>query len=131
MIIYNSGFLSLDYDPSTDIMSVSLPPVSDILVPEINRSFGIIVEHARNYDIKKLLFDARETQVDIQEDVFAPVIAHFVQSLASTRVQKIARVISSSIFREHVVRKVFNNNELRIQFQSFTETEPALEWLKE
>ncbi|RNI24083.1 hypothetical protein [Rufibacter latericius] len=129
MNIYTSGFLNLEYDPATDIMSVSFPPVSDILVPEISSSFGIIVEHVRNYDSKKLLFDARDTQVDVGEEVFAPVIAHFVKSLTSTRVQKIARIISSSHFREHVVRKVFKGNKLPIQFQSFTEVAPAISWL--
>ncbi len=130
MIIYNSGFLILDFDPSTDILSVTMPPVSDILLPEISRSFDVIVEHSRNYDIKRLLFDARETQVDVREEVFAPIISQFVQDLATTRVQKVARVISSSVFREHVVRKVFNNNVLPIQFESFSEMEPAVEWLK-
>ncbi|WP_210466826.1 hypothetical protein [Rufibacter roseolus] len=88
------------------------------------------MEHSRNYDIKRLLFDARETQVDVREEVFAPIISQFVQDLATTRVQKVARVISSSVFREHVVRKVFNNNVLPIQFESFSEMEPAVEWLK-
>ncbi|WP_205503784.1 hypothetical protein [Rufibacter psychrotolerans] len=131
MILYNSGFLTLEFDPGTDILSVNLPPVRDILLPEISRSFGIIVEHARNYDIKKLLFDARETQVDVQEDVFAPLISKFVQDLAATRVQKVARVVSSSVFREHLVSKVFNSNYLPIQFESFSEVEPAIEWLKQ
>ncbi|WP_210489217.1 hypothetical protein [Rufibacter aurantiacus] len=130
MIIYNSAFLTLDFDPSMDILSVTMQPMSDILVPEINRSFAIIVENARNYDIKRLLFDARETRVDVQEEVFAPVLTQFVLDLAATRVQKVARVSSTSVFREHVVRKVFNNNVLPIQFESFSEIEPAIEWLK-
>ncbi|KAA3439772.1 hypothetical protein [Rufibacter hautae] len=130
MIIYNSAFLTLDFDPSVDILSVTMPPVNDILVPEINRSFAIIVENVRNYDIKRLLFDARETRVDVQEEVFAPVITQFVLDLATTRVQKVARVSSTSVFREHVVSKVFNNNVLPIQFESFSEIEPAIEWLK-
>ncbi|WP_210465210.1 hypothetical protein [Rufibacter roseolus] len=130
MIIYNSAFLTLDFDPSMDILSVAMQPMNDILIPEINRSFAIIVENARNYDIKRLLFDARETRVDVQEEVFAPVITQFVLDLATTRVQKVARVSSTSVFREHVVRKVFNNNVLPIQFESFSEIEPAIEWLK-
>ncbi|MBC3541411.1 hypothetical protein ACFSC6_15350 [Rufibacter sediminis] len=131
MIIYNSGFLILDYDPGTDILTVSLPPMEDILIPEISRSFGIIVENARNYDIKRLLFNASDAQAEVQEEAFVPVISEFVKNLCSTRVQKIARVTSSSFFREHVVKKVFKESPSSIQFQSFTEVEPALEWLKE
>ncbi|ALI98930.1 hypothetical protein [Rufibacter tibetensis] len=130
MNIYNSGFLNLEYDPSTDILSVNFPPVSDILMPEISSSFGVIVEHVRNYDIKKLLFDAKDTQVDVDEEEFSPVIAQFARSLSSTRVQKIARVVSSSHYREHVVRKVFKDKELPILFQSFTELDSAIAWLK-
>ncbi|WP_345169469.1 hypothetical protein [Nibribacter koreensis] len=129
MIIYKSGFLTLHYTPSTDILTVNFPPVEDILNTEISRSFGIIVECTRNYDIKKLLFDARGTQVEVQEETFAPIISHFVKSLATTRVQKIARVASSNLFKEHVVKRVFNDTKLLIQFQSFTELEPAVDWL--
>ena len=131
MVIYKSGFLILDYNASTDILTVSLPPVEDILLPEISRSFGIIVEHTRNYDIKKLLFDARETQVEVQEEAFAPVISQFVDSLANTRVRKIARVASPSFFKEHVVSKGFNDSKQPIRFQSFAELAPAIAWLNQ
>ncbi|RNI29087.1 hypothetical protein [Rufibacter latericius] len=130
MVIYNSGFLILDYDPTTDILTVSFPPVDDILFPEISRSFGLIVEHARNYDIKKVLIDARNTQVDLQEVEFAVVIEEFVRYLSTTRVEKIARLSSPSFFRENLVEKVFMENHSHIQFQSFNDSEVAIEWLK-
>ncbi|WP_192822478.1 hypothetical protein [Rufibacter sp. LB8] len=105
--------------------------MSDIHVSEISKTFEVITEHVRNYDARRLLFDARTTKVDMQEEVVAPIISEFIQSLASTRIRKIARVESSSFLRETHVSKAFRENARRIQFKSFTEIELAAEWLEE
>ncbi|AKQ45476.1 hypothetical protein TH63_07195 [Rufibacter radiotolerans] len=130
MVIYDNGFLKLDYETNTDILSVMMPPVDTILLPEVARSFGVIVEHVRNYDIKKLLIDARETRVDVEEEVFKPIISDFVKGLASTRIKRVARLVSPSFARELVVTKVFQDREIPIEFESFTEATPAYAWLE-
>lgn len=130
MILFNNGLIVLNYEPATDILSVDMPTVNNLNVSEIGGSLSIIVDHVRNYDVKRLLVDARSTVVDIDEDTYTAIVSEFSRNLLTTRIQKVARIVTTSTVRENVVQKVYGNQNLPIEFKSFTEITPALEWLK-
>lgn len=130
MILFQNGLIKLDYDPTTDILFVDMPTVNNLVMPEVRQALRIIVEHVRNYDVKRLLVDARKTEVEVSEDIYASMLAEFSRELMATRLKKLARIVTSSSVRENVVKKVYDDNKLTIELQSFTELAPALEWLK-
>lgn len=130
MVIYKNGFLTLDYEPATDILSFEMPNVDDVVMPEMKRSLAVIVEHVRNYDVKRILLDARQTNIWVDEDSYACIISEFYRNLMATRVRKIARLVTPDSKREKVVMNLLDNMTLSVEVQRFTEVSAALEWLK-
>lgn len=59
------------------------------------------------------------------------MVAGFSRELAATRVEKVARIVSTSAIRESVVKQVYEGKKLPLEFRSFTEVNAAVEWLKE
>ncbi|GAB3528705.1 hypothetical protein GCM10027443_07030 [Pontibacter brevis] len=129
MILFQNGFVKLDYDPTTDILYVDMPTVDNLVLPEVRQALRIIVEHVRNYDVKRLLIDARKTEVEVSEETYATMLADFRQNLMATRLKKLARIVSGSTIRENAVKKVYEKQKLTIEIRSFTEVAPAVEWL--
>lgn len=130
MVIYKNGFLTLDYEPATDILSFEMPNVDDVVMPEMKRSLAVIVEHVRNYDVKRILLDARQTNIWVDEESYACIISEFYRNLMTTRVQKVARLVTPDSKREKVVFNLLNNMPLLVEVQRFTEVGAALDWLK-
>lgn len=129
MIIYQNSFIKLDYDPSTDILSVDMPTVNLLNYTEVQRNLETIVEHIINYNVKKLLIDARKTEVEVDEESYLIMVSAFRQKLLETRVQKVARIVTSSTVRERVVQKAYTKQDTPSGFESFTEVAPAIAWL--
>ncbi len=130
MVIYKNGFLTLNYEPASDILSFEMPNVDDVVMPEMKRSLAVIVEHVRNYDVKRILLDARQTNIWVDEDSYACIISEFYRNLMTTRVQKIARIVTPDSKREKIVLNLLNNMTPSVEVQRFIEVGAALEWLK-
>jgi hypothetical protein len=130
MIIFKNGFITLDYDPATDILSFPMPSVNDVVMPEMKRCLGVIVEHVRNYDVKKVLLDARETYIGVEEESYCAVITEFYHALAATRLQKVARLVTPGSEREKIIRNIFEDVHFPMEVQWFAEAAPAKQWLK-
>ncbi|WP_089320749.1 hypothetical protein [Pontibacter ummariensis] len=129
MIIYENSFIKLDYNPATDVLLVDMPRIDTMIMPEVRSALAIIAEHVRNYDVKRLLVDARQTKVEVNEESYTALISEFSQSLMTTRLQKVARIVSASEVREKAVKKVYERDGLPLQFKNFEEMAPAIEWL--
>ena len=112
MIILQNSFIKLGYDPLTAILSVDMPTVDTVNMPEVKPTLESIVEHVRDYDVKRLLVDARKTKVEVGEETYAFMVAEFSCELVATHLQKLARIVTSSPERENVVRKVYGENKL-------------------
>ena len=130
MIIFENGFIRLDYDPASDILMFEMPNVDIIVMPEMVRSLALIVEHIRNYDVKKILLDARKTDIWVEEESYAAIITAFYNELGNTRLEKIARLVTIDSVRENVVKKIFQNHRFPFQVQQFTDHSTAVAWLK-
>ena len=131
MVIYKNGFICLYFDPATDILTFEMPNVDNVVMPEMKRTLDIIVEHARNYDVKRILLDARNTDIWVEAGDYAGIIAPFYKNLEATRVQRVARIVKPDSKREHIVKKVLEVAPQSIQVRQFTDEISASEWLKE
>ena len=131
MIIFKNGFICLFFEPATDILTFEMPNVDSVVMPEMKRSLDIIVEHARNYDVKRILLDARNTDIWVEENEYAGIIAAFYLNLSATRVQRVARIVKLESKREGIVKKVLDAAALPMQVRRFIDEAPAREWLLE
>ncbi|MBA9075437.1 MULTISPECIES: hypothetical protein [Rufibacter] len=131
MILYQSGFLTLDYDPATDILFVEWPDVHEFLVPEINQTLQILVDHLKSYDIKRLLVDASQAALEIPPQEYKEVLKEFGLNLMTTRLEKLARIITPNPAREHNVEEAKQEVGLTLRLQTFPDKQEALLWLEE
>ncbi|TXK29863.1 hypothetical protein FVR03_20295 [Pontibacter qinzhouensis] len=134
MIIYQNGFMSLDYNPSTDILNVELPNVMEIGVAELKRSLEIVAENIQNYHIKRLLLDSSRVLVDqIEDEEYKGIVGQFLANLMKTRLERIARVNSSRLAHEKRVLQVTAEATQKlgtsITVKTFTGKPEALSWL--
>ena len=134
MIIYQNSIITLDYNPSTDILSVALPDIQAHSISEVERCFDIIVEHVISYDVKKILLDSSKAVVDVEDEAYRSLILQFSRELMKTRLQKIARIATLVASQERratlVTEEVYQLNPDPIAaYQNFTDQAEALEWL--
>ncbi|WP_210462829.1 hypothetical protein [Rufibacter roseolus] len=126
MIIYENGFVKIHYDPAEDIMFATLPQIDNSLFTEVRRSYDIVVDHVKSYDVKKLLIDASQTQVKVPEEVLLPIFSHFIKGLSSSRLQRLARIISSNISRERIIELTFMHTSPPFQYEGFPHSHQAI-----
>ncbi len=133
MILFKNGLIILDYNPADDILSVELPDIQKLTLPEVRRSFQIIGENLRNYDVKNLLIDSSKAVVEIEDIDYRAVIMQFGSDLLQTRLQKLARVGSSILKQERraqsVATETIQELNLPFKFANFTNRESATKWL--
>ncbi|MDX5347653.1 MAG: hypothetical protein LPJ89_11610 [Hymenobacteraceae bacterium] len=133
MILFENSILKLNYNPATDIVEVVYPDLHDYLVPEIKYSIDKLVVNVKNYDIKKLLLDSTNTKVLIDAAESSEIALYLAAGLANTRLQKVARLQSSSSDIEknagNNIRKAQETISLPFELKNFTSKAEALQWL--
>ncbi|MEJ8804397.1 hypothetical protein [Pontibacter sp. H249] len=134
MILFSNGLILLDYNPADDILSVELPDMQEMTLPEVRRSFQIVIENIINYDIKNLLLDSSKAIVEVEDEEYKAVILQFGTDLMRTRLQRLARVGSTRPVQEkraaNVSEEVKQELNLPIKFGNFTIRADAMNWLK-
>lgn len=133
MILFKNGLIVLDYNPAHDILCVELPDMQEFTLPEVRRSFQIIVENLHNYDVKYLLIDSSNALVEIEDEEYQSVIAQFGKDLLQTRLKMLARVGGPRKAQEEraarVSKEVIENYNLPFQFMIFKSRAEAYDWL--
>lgn len=129
MILFQNGFVRLVYDPSKDILSVEMPSVNYDLAADFKKALDIVVENVRNYDVKRLLVDARQSVIELEMEEYGAIVTQFSYDIKATRLQKVARVVSDSRERENMVRRVMDEVQPVLVMKSFTDVPSAIEWL--
>ncbi|WP_026461477.1 hypothetical protein [Adhaeribacter aquaticus] len=137
MLLFQNSLIVLDYEPSTDILSVKWPNVERYLLPEVKMALKTVVEYITSYDVKKLLIDASTTQSSpglIDSPEYKEIITNFVISLPKTRLQKSARIIALDAEREIKTQKltseIKSETKYQIESRDFRNKEDAITWLK-
>ena len=133
MILYKNSVIKLDYNPATDIVHVQYPDLYDYLLPEIIHSINILIDTVRNYDIKYLLLDGRQTVSATKTEEGREIALHLAASLAKTRLTKLARLQSYSPEVEDRakanVKAIHSTMALPYELKDFTDEGEALAWL--
>jgi hypothetical protein len=134
MILFENSIVKLDYDPATDIVDVAYPDLHGYLLPEIKHTITTMVDHIKNYDIKRLLLDSTKTLVSVSEEESREIATFLAAGIMRTRVEKVARVQSPS---EDVEQRAQSNirhlkqaQQLPFELRNFTSKAEAVAWLK-
>lgn len=133
MILFDNSLVKLDYNPTTDILEVAYPDLQEYLLADVKISFDNLVENIMSYDVKRVLLDSSQTIVSVSTEKSREITTHLVAGLSKTRLQKLARLQSSSPFVESTadgnIRHVKATLSLPFDFQNFTSRAEAVEWL--
>ena len=137
MILFRNALIVLEYEPSTDILTVEWPNLETYLLPEVRMALKTLVEYIRSYDVKRLLIDASKSKTApglMDSPEYKEVITNFVIDLSQTRLQKSARIIALDPEREIKTQKltteIRSETKFQVKNQEFHTKEEAIAWLK-
>lgn len=133
MILYENGFIRLEYDASTDMLYVEGPDVQEYALLRVYEASNIIVGAIGQYNIKRLLIDSSDSVVDVSQEDYRVVMNQFTRELMKTSLQKVVRVATKDTVRESGVESYMQQVKGRIKpalaFQNFTSRAAAIDWL--
>ena len=134
MILFENSIIKMDYSPATDILEVAYPDLHDFLLPEIKHSINILVDTVKHYDVKRVLLNSSNTTISVGPKESREIAVYLATGLATTRVQKLARLQSLSAAVEQTAQNNISHIKasqlLPYQLQNFTDRTVAMEWLK-
>ncbi|ALI98741.1 hypothetical protein DC20_06895 [Rufibacter tibetensis] len=122
--------MKLEYDPAKDVLMVEWPDFEEYAIPELHYTLDSIVEAVRSYDIKNLLIDARSAVIAVGQKEYDEIAGKFANNLLTTRLRKLARLITDSSIREAHVQSFKQNARFSFEVESFPTKEEALPWLE-
>ena len=128
MIIPNP-VVKLDYNPAKDVLIVEWPDVQEYTTSQAIYTLDVVIETLKFYDVKYLLTDTRNGIIDIPAPRYKEIILKFAKDLSTTRLQKLARVVTEKTVREKPLNEVKQEAQLSTQIKSFLNVEEALDWL--
>lgn len=135
MILLQNSILRLEYDPATDILQVRYPDLQRYHMSEIKHSLQIMVQTIRNYDVRKLLLDARTTSVEIDDEENRQLTMELTAMLSATRLAKVARLQPFDPENEERaqrnIEEARKTGALSYEVATFATPAAALKWLKE
>jgi hypothetical protein len=133
MVLYKGNLITLEYDPATDILSLDWPDVQDLYVPELEIEVKELIKAINHYDIKKLLIDTSKAILNVQGEVYQTFLTEFARELMTTRLLKIARIGTTDLLREKLVKESRESlpSSLALTFKIFNTKAEAMDWLQE
>lgn len=134
MILLENSILRLDYDPATDILCVRYPDLQRFHLSEIKHSLQVMVETIRNYDVRKLLLDARTTAIELNNEENKQLTLAFAAMLSKTRLLKVARlkpfILEDEARAQQNIDAARAAGLLTYEVSTFTSLEEAIAWLQ-
>lgn len=134
MILEEDSLLRFSYDTSTHILTVTYPDMIGAPRAQVENSLQNQARIIRNYDLKKVLLDIRSGVPGVSDQQYKELVEHFLSSLSSTRLEKIARLVPENPAREYLIKK--SAREMRekldtpFEDRSFTNKQEAIAWLQ-
>ena len=133
MLLFENSIIKIDYNPATDILTVKYPDLHGYLLPEIKHSIDILVNNVRNYNVKYVLLDSTNTVVSVTPQESSEIATYMATGLATTRIQKVARLQSLDITVEtrakENIQKVFKSTPPPFRLKNFSNKADATTWL--
>lgn len=130
MIIPNK-FLKLDYNPTYDVLFVEWPNMHDYTMPEVTYIIDEVIQAVRSYDVKRILTDTRQSKVTVPLEEYAKVVNQLALQLASTRLQKFAKLNTRDADREAISSNAAALVVGSVAYRSFDDIDEAIAWLTE
>ncbi len=125
----------MDYDVASDILVVKWLASKTSSSSELSYTMKLLVDKIRSYDIKNLLIDAREDVIGITDEEYVEINMTFAQNLASTRLQRVARLGTTNTNRENFVQELAEDvqalPEANVVYQEFQDETIAIQWLQQ
>jgi hypothetical protein len=133
MILHSDRYFEHLYDVKLDMVSIKWPTIESIYLPEILNSVSILVENVINYNIRNMLVDASDTRILADYDDADKVVNMFVDGLAKSRLEKLARVESANTDREIILKLLASemNNKYQYETRFFNDYGSAYKWLEQ
>lgn len=135
MILHQNSLIKLEYNPATDVLQAEYPDLDRLHLSEIKHNFSMMVEIIRNYDVKRLLLDASQTDVSLSDEENRQVGMELAAELAKTRLQKLARIQPHDPGKE--IKAQVNINLMKqagllpFELENFSNRAQALAWLQQ
>jgi hypothetical protein len=132
MILHRDRYFEHLYDVKLDLVTVTWPDIENIYLPEIFHSVNVLVENVKNYNIRNLLVDARETKLLASYEDADRVVKAFTHGLAQSRLQKLARIESVNYQREISLKQLTTEMNATFSYKTmfFKDTKSAMDWLQ-
>lgn len=135
MVLYENGFIRLDYDSSTGIMCATCPDIQEFVLLQIHQAFTTVKDTIAKHDIKKLILDCRNTTIGVSDEDYAMVMYQFVLDLTTTPLQQFARILTINAEKESRLRYYAREMGAEIKpafaYRNFKTKAEAEDWLKE
>jgi hypothetical protein len=133
MILHSDRYFEHLYDVKLDMVSIKWPTIESIYLPEILNSVSILVENVINYNIRNMLVDASDTKLLADYEDADKVVHLFVDGLAKSRLEKLARIESVNVDREIMLKLLASemNNKYNYETRFFNDYSSAYKWLEE
>jgi hypothetical protein len=133
MILHSDRYFEHLYDVKLDMVSVKWPTIESIYLPEILNSVSILVQNVINYNIRNMLVDASETKLLADYNDADKVVNMFVDGLAKSRLEKLARIESVNLDREIMLKLLASelNSKYNYETRFFNDYSSAFKWLEQ
>ncbi|AKQ45807.1 hypothetical protein TH63_09385 [Rufibacter radiotolerans] len=77
-----------------------------------------------------LLLDSSQIQVTVPEEVLLPILSDFFRPLGTSRLQRLARVLSPLASRERAIEQALMGFTPQFDYKCFPHPAQALSWLE-
>jgi hypothetical protein len=131
MIAYQNRLLTLTFMEDTDILMVTWTNSAPYDLVEVQQSIDKVIETINKYECRKLLIDASEANLPVEDEAITTALTDFAIKLGETGIKKLARIITSEQAREVRVQAIRDKFKLPFQIYDISNREQALHWLKE
>jgi hypothetical protein len=131
MIAFQNQFITLSYLEEADILIVSWSNSAPYTAVEIENTFDKVIETINKYHCRKLLIDASEANMSMENKEISTALTNFAVKLGETGIEKLARIITSNQSREEGVQSIRSKISLPFQIYDISNREQAIHWLKQ
>jgi len=131
MAIYQNRLITLNYREDSGILTVTWTNLKPYDLSEVQESTAKVIEMIKIYNCRKILIDASQGHVSMDDETFGTVLTSFVSDLSKSGIQKLARIITSDQKREEQVQAIRSKISPNYQFYDISNREQALHWLME
>ena len=129
MQLYKSRNIILRYNIASAILSVEWPTRKEPSISEVRQSLQVLVNYIRKYNIENLLLNESENVFLPHKAEYKLIVTQFKRALQSTRIKRVARVMTSQIEREEAIKNLIKILEPEVVLRNFNTRTAAIAWL--